>query len=264
MARSATALAMLGQLRGIATALAAARRVLFITGAGISADSGLPTYRGVGGLYSDGATPEGLPIEAILSGPMFARDPALTWRYIRQIETACRGAEPNAAHRFIADLERSHEVWVLTQNVDGLHRAAGSTKLLEMHGHIHDLHCTVCAWRETVADYSTLAQPPLCPGCGALVRPAVVLFDEMLPAAVLATAERELARGFDMLFSIGTTAAFPYIAGPVIKAAAAGVDTVEINPAPTPVSALVRWQLSMRAAEALTMLQRLLADIRTG
>src|SRR4051794_31297815 len=99
-----------------------ARSVLFVTGAGMSADSGLPTYRGVGGLYDAGETEEGFAIEEMLSGPMFARKPQWTWKYLRQIEQACRGAKFNRGHAVIAEMERSFErVWVLTQNVDGFH-----------------------------------------------------------------------------------------------------------------------------------------------
>ncbi|MBN1612305.1 MAG: NAD-dependent protein deacylase, partial [Polyangiaceae bacterium] len=103
--------------------LEVARRVLFITGAGISADSGLPTYRGVGGLYNRGVTEDGMAIEEALSGDVFSSRPEVTWRYLRQIEAACRDATCNRAHNVIALLERGpREIWVLTQNVDGFHR----------------------------------------------------------------------------------------------------------------------------------------------
>src|SRR5947209_5837685 len=102
------------------------RSLLFITGAGLSADSGLPTYRGVGGLYNGRDPEEGLPIEVLLSGDCFAARPELTWKYLLQIERAGRGAKPNRGHEVIAALEsRFERVWVLTQNVDGLHRRAG-------------------------------------------------------------------------------------------------------------------------------------------
>src|SRR5437763_16705374 len=86
--------------------LGRARSILFITGAGMSADSGLPTYRGVGGLYNSGETEEGLPIEALLSGQMFARRPEWTWKYLRQVENACRGATFNRGHVVLAEMER--------------------------------------------------------------------------------------------------------------------------------------------------------------
>ena len=109
-----------------AAELAGARRILFITGAGLSADSGLPTYRGLGGLYHDRLTEEGLTIEQALSGRTLSQRPDITWKYLAEIEANCRGAQPNAAHRLIAALEQEKDsVWVLTQNIDGLHRAAG-------------------------------------------------------------------------------------------------------------------------------------------
>src|SRR4051794_18345255 len=100
----------------IALRLRGRKRLLFITGAGLSAESGLPTYRGIGGLYVNAATEHGVPIEQALSGPMFQRKPELTWHHIARIERAVRGAEPSPAHHLIARLEREHEVVVLTQN----------------------------------------------------------------------------------------------------------------------------------------------------
>ena len=124
----------------IAQLLAQSRRVLFVTGAGISADSGLPTYRGVAGLYEDKETEDGFPIEVALSGDVFALRPDITWKYLAQIERNCRGAKPNAAHRAIAELEkRLPFVQVFTQNVDGLHRTAGSRNLIEVHGNLAEL-----------------------------------------------------------------------------------------------------------------------------
>jgi len=229
-----------------------AQNVLFITGAGISADSGLPTYRGVGGLYEGRATDEGIPIEVALSGQMFARDPALSWKYIRSIEEACRGAKFNRGHEVIAEIERARErVWTLTQNVDGFHRDAGATNVIEIHGDVHELLCTECDYRERVPDYSELEPLPLCPRCKSVVRPDVVLFGEMLPTAKIVVFENELRRGFDVVFSVGTTSVFPYIAGPVFIAARSGVPTVEINPARTEVSDVVDVKIARGAAEAL-------------
>ncbi len=239
-------------LEEIATRLAAARRVLFITGAGLSADSGLPTYRGIGGLYEQVATSEGIPIEVAVSGVMFRRDPALTWRYLAQMERACRGARANRGHRVVAEIETGEtSVCVLTQNVDGFHVAAGSTNVIEIHGDIHRLVCTECRYAERVTDYGGLEIPPACPECGGLVRPAVVLFGEMLPGDAVTRLYAELARGFDLVFTVGTTSVFPYIAEPVVRARRAGVPTVEINPGRSEVTDLVDFRLAERAAPAL-------------
>jgi NAD-dependent deacetylase len=191
-------------LETVVSYLRGASSVLFITGAGISADSGLPTYRGIGGLYEETETPEGISIEEALSGEMMRQNPALTWKYIHQIEASARGASFNRAHAILAEAERRFErVWVLTQNVDGLHRKAGSTNVIDIHGDVHDLLCTECDHRSTVEDYSNLAPLPRCPSCGAPLRPDVVLFGELLPLKKVETLERELRRGFDVVFSIG-------------------------------------------------------------
>ena len=242
--------AMIGE---IAEELSRAHRVLFVTGAGISADSGLPTYRGVGGLYNDGTTEDGLPIEDALSGECLAVRPEITWKYLAQIEHNCHGVEPNAAHRAIAALESRGEVVVLTQNIDGLHLKAGSSRVIEIHGTLEERHCAHCG---AEADAGDRAVPPRCAQCGKIVRPKVVLFGEMLPGAALECLYRELARGFDMVFVIGTTAVFPYIAEPVMQAVRAGVPTVEINPARTRLSGMVRHYLPERAASALPEIVR--------
>lgn len=232
--------------------LARARSVLFVTGAGISADSGLPTYRGVGGLYEADTTEEGLPIEVLLSGETLASRPEWTWKYLSAIERACRGARPNRAHEAIAALERKRpRVVVLTQNVDGLHRAAGSRDVIEIHGDVHDLACTRCEWGTRVADYDGLEIPPGCPRCSALVRPAVVLFGEMLPIDAVSRLEEELRRGFEAVVSIGTTSVFPYVAAPVLLARSWGAGTVEVNPGETAVSHAVDVRLRCGAGAAM-------------
>ena len=244
-------------LAQVADLVARARDVLVITGAGMSADSGLPTYRGVGGLYRDTATAEGVPIELALSGQMLELRPDLTWRYVRQIEECCRGAGFHRGHAVLAEMEEATDrLVVLTQNVDGFHQAAGSGQVIDLHGDVHELRCTGerCGWRERVADYAELEPVPTCPTCGAIVRPGVVLFGEMLPEHKVARLQRELTRGFDLVLSIGTTSVFPYIAAPVVRAARAGVPTVEINPGETEVSHLVQHRLQMGAQDALETL----------
>lgn len=228
------------------------RRVLVITGAGLSADSGLPTYRGIGGLYNQGMTEDGVPIETALSGRMLAKRPALCWKYIYQIEAACRGAQPNRGHRALAALE-SHvdELWVLTQNVDGFHQAAGSSRIIPIHGDVHYLFCTECPHEETVDSYADMDIPPACPSCRGLVRPRVVLFGEMLPAGALNQLEEQVYRGFDLVLSVGTTSVFPYITAPVLHARMQGNKTVEINPGSTEISDLVDLKIPHGAAAVL-------------
>jgi len=230
-----------------------AQRILFITGAGISADSGLPTYRGIGGLYDEQLTGHGIPIEQALSGRMMAERPEITWLYLSQIEATCRGAEPNEAHWVIARIvaERPASM-VLTQNIDGFHRAVGTAGLVEIHGNLHQLRCTECGRGRQVPDFVGLQMPPGCPTCGGLMRPNVVLFGEQLPVEATMKLEHMLDGGVDLVVSIGTSSAFPYIAGPVVWAAEGGVPTVEINPGETVLSGLVTHRLQLGAAEAMT------------
>lgn len=153
----------------VAQALRRAERILVITGAGLSADSGMPTYRGLGGLYN-GRTEEGLPIEAALSGPMLRRDPALCWKYLAELGKACLAARPNAGHEAIAELQKHKpECWVLTQNIDGFHRQAGSPaeRLIEIHGELAPLYCQSCGAESGGLEEHLHGQLP--PRCAAAV-----------------------------------------------------------------------------------------------
>jgi NAD-dependent deacetylase len=236
----------------IAQRLLRCRSLLFITGAGMSADSGLPTYRGVGGLYNSGETEEGFAIEELLSGEMLCEHPEWTWKYLRQIEAACRGAAHNRGHTVIAEMEQHFpRVWTLTQNVDGFHRAAGSRNVIAIHGDLHAIRCTNCMHQFTVADYAGLPELPRCEICAAVLRPEVVLFGERLPESGFGELKRQLREGFDIVFSIGTTSVFPYIALPVELALQREKPSVEINPATTRVSDLVMYRLELGASVAL-------------
>jgi NAD-dependent deacetylase len=246
----------------VAAELKRARRVLAITGAGISADSGLPTYRGIGGLYEDELTEDALPIEEALSGYMMQTRPEITWKYIHQIESSCRGKKHNAGHEALATLQSRYQRFtVLTQNIDGFHRAAGSKDLIEIHGCVHELYCVRCGAERAVPDYAGMEVLPSCRHCAGLVRPRVVLFGEMLPEVALERLQATLEEGVDLVLSIGTTSVFPYIAGPVIQAARQGIPTVEINPGTTEISHLVRYRIRERAAVALPELARRLAGL---
>ena len=236
----------------IAGMLAGSRSILFITGAGVSADSGLPTFRGSGGLYNIDCSEDGLPIERALAGDILRDYPELTWKYLAQIERLCRGARPNRAHEIIAEMERHFErVWTLTQNITGFHRLAGASNVIDIHGDLHNLWCIRCRYRQTVPDYSGLSLPPRCPKCQTILRPDVVLFGETLPLEKLLPLFLELDRGFDLVFTVGTSSAFTYVAEPVRMAAQLGQPTIEINPETTEVSDLVDIRLPMRAAPAL-------------
>jgi NAD-dependent deacetylase len=183
--------------------------VLVLTGAGISAESGVPTFRDAGGLW------EGHDVTAVASPEGFARDPLLVWRFYSQRRAGMAGIEPNAAHRTLVDLERrlGERFLLATQNVDGLHAAAGSERMLEMHGGLMRSRCTRCD-RPPFADM-TAYRPDVAPLCGqckargvdALLRPDIVWFGEMLPAVVLDRIEAFVsAAGPRLVFvAIGTS-----------------------------------------------------------
>jgi len=245
------------QINRVVSLLKGSKSILFITGAGISADSGLPTYRGIGGLYNDKSTEEGIPIEMALAGEMLQSRPQVTWKYLSQIEKNCRQAAFNRAHAVIAEMEKKFpRVWVLTQNIDGFHQAAGSRNVIDIHGDMHKLLCPKCAWRKTIRDFTEISIPPLCPRCNTVVRPEVVFFGEMLPADKLQVLLQELKKSFDIYFSVGTTSVFPYISQPMLEAKDAGRPTVEINPSRTEVSDFVDIRLPLRAKEALEAIWR--------
>ena len=230
---------------------------LIITGAGVSAGAGLPTYRGIGGLYEGRSTEEGMPIEEALSGPMLRERPEITWKYLWEIAGVCRGATPGPSHRVIASIaEAKPDAWVLTQNVDGLHAASGVANLIEIHGRAADLVCTGCGGqfdgeRLLFSDACQPPSPPECPRCGEILRPDVVLFGEQLPLGEMKKYDALMTAGIDLVLSVGTSSLFPYITMPVEIAHEAGVPSVEINTGRTGISALVTERLEMECDEAL-------------
>lgn len=248
-------------IKRVAEELKQAERILLITGAGLSADSGLPTYRGLGGLYN-GQTAEGLPIETALSGPMLQRDPALCWKYLAELGKACLGAQANAGHYAIAELQRRKpHCWLLTQNIDGYHRAAGSPmeRVIEIHGELAPLYCQSCgAVDAELAAHLQRPLPPKCRQCAGILRPPVVLFGEMLPEQAIASLYAELGKGFDVVISVGTSASFPYIVEPLLRTRQAGGFTADINPQRSDLSNRVDVHLQGRA---LNVLPELLSHI---
>tara|TARA_Y100000034_G_scaffold130673_1_gene189686 strand:- start:3041 stop:3922 length:882 start_codon:yes stop_codon:yes gene_type:complete len=240
-------------ISGIAKILKDAKRVLFITGSGVSVESGVPTYRGATGLYNDDDVESGLHIEEIMSGQTLDSRPELTWKYLRKIEESSRGVKPNLSHAVMAQMEKEYEsVLVLTQNVDGLHKIAGSKNVIEIHGNARKLFCMACKHETIVDSYQFDSYPPACVECGmGMLRPDVVLFGEMLNEQNILEFETQLSEGFDIIFTIGTTSLFPYIISPVQQARAQGIPTVEINPEDTMLSRLVDFKIKDKAAITL-------------
>jgi NAD-dependent deacetylase len=229
-----------------------ARRIAVLTGAGISAESGVPTFRGGGGA----AVWRGMPFEQLSSAEMVARDLQLVWEwfdYRREVVGKC---EPNAGHLALARWQKEGDFdsfTLITQNIDGLHAAAGSIDVLELHGNIWRARCVRCVARRDLRDIAPQERPPVCLKCNGEMRPDVVLFGEMLPIEVLERSQTS-AEQCDVCLVIGTSAlVYPAAALPEI-ARESGAFVVEINPEQTPLSSLCHVTLSGRAGEMLPML----------
>ena len=224
-----------------------ASTVAALTGAGISAESGIPTFRGPGGIWRT------YRAEKLATPEAFAEDPKLVWEWYNFRRGVIAGVEPNAGHRALAELEqRTENFTVITQNVDGLHDRAGSRNLLKVHGDIWTLRCTVCG-RERCDDATPLAEiPPHC-ACGGMERPGVVWFGEGLPEQIWMDAQRA-AQHAQMLLVIGTSAVVYPAAGLAALAKRSGAVVVEINIAETPVSAQADYSLRGPGAEILPQL----------
>jgi NAD-dependent deacetylase len=222
------------------------RSVAVLTGAGISAESGVPTFRGPGGLWRS------YRAEDLATPHAFGRDPGLVWEWYDWRRGVIGACQPNAAHETLVEMESRLDDFVLiTQNVDGLHRLAGSRNVIELHGNIWRLRCTQgcrSPWEDRTIPLAEI--PPHCPHCGALARPDVVWFGESLPAEALATAFAAAQRCQVMLV-IGTSAVVQPAASLPLVALQRGAYVVEINPQPTPLSDSVHQVLHGPATVAL-------------
>jgi NAD-dependent deacetylase len=240
-----------------AAAVRAAARVFFFTGAGVSAESGVPTFRGAGGLWRS------FRAEELATPEAFARDPRLVWEWYawrREIVAACR---PNAAHHAIARFVASHPgAVVVTQNVDGLHqraaREAGADPdaIVALHGRLFGTRCSRCDARaadDLAIDTSSTESLPRCNVCGALLRPDIVWFGEGLPPMVLDRAFAA-AHSADVCVVIGTSGVVQPAAGIVTLAARAGARVIEINPDATPLSPVATFALRGGAVDVVPAL----------
>ncbi len=205
--------------------IAAARSITVLTGAGISAESGVPTFRGTGGLWKNHRAEELATPEA------FEQNPKLVWQWYQWRRKLLSTKKPNAGHSALFALEATRENFTLiTQNVDGLHQAAGSRKVITLHGDIWNLRCTDCA--EVFEDRSLdLAPLPKCPSCQHLLRPHIVWFGESLDSEKL-TAAIKACRSCEIILVIGTSGLVQPAASFASIAGEAGAMVVEINPKP--------------------------------
>lgn len=230
----------------VADALRGARRVLVLTGAGISAESGIPTFRGKDGWWRQRNPQELATLEA------FTSDPGLVWEWYEHRRAAIARAEPNLAHQMLAWLEaQGKDVFVVTQNVDDLHERAGSKRIVHVHGSIWRVKCMRDGKAFDDRRVPLRELPPKCE-CGALLRPAVVWFGEMLPVDALAEIDGYFSQGtVDVALVIGTYSTFGYIQGWALEAKRRGALLVEVNPDETPLSPSADVNLRGRAGELL-------------
>ncbi|MFQ5695078.1 MAG: NAD-dependent deacetylase [Terriglobia bacterium] len=227
--------------------LADAKRVAVLTGAGISKESGLPTFRGAEGLWRRHRP------EQLATPEAFARDPRLVWEWYEWRRSVVARAQPNAGHRALAGLEnRAPHFTLITQNVDGLHERAGSRRLLKLHGDLWTLRCLGCGAESANRQVPLPELPPRC-ACGALLRPSVVWFGEALPRAPLEQA-LQAARQAQVFLVIGTSAVVRPAASLPLLAKQAGARVVEINPEETPLTPVADASLRGPAAEVLPRL----------
>jgi NAD-dependent deacetylase len=228
-----------------------AGRVTVLTGSGVSSESGVPTFREAQtGLW------ERFDPQQLATPEAFDRDPRLVWEWYAWRRRLVSEAEPNPAHRALAELEGMvPEFTLVTQNVDGLHQRAGSWSVIELHGNILR---SKCSWEGVIVEPEDHDEsvPPVCPGCGASLRPDVVWFGELLPAAAMEAAS-EAARGCDVFLSVGTSSlVYPAAALPY-EALENGATVVEVNPSETPLTGQADHALRGRAGEVLPDLLRL-------
>src|SRR5574337_179253 len=226
-------------------------KIVFVTGAGISQESGIPTFRGKDGLWRRYDPMKLATIDA------FYEDPKLVWEWYEERRQNILNASPNPGHVAIAELEKYRQVSVLTQNIDGLHQRAGSTRVYELHGSIITIKCTVCDFKDKIA--SSFSQlPPLCK-CGNMLRPDVVWFGEPLPQDVWNSA-MEQASSCDVMVVVGTSLAVSPANLLPLYAKQNGAIMIEVNTEQTPMSSSMDLSLRSSAISALPSLVRAISQ----
>lgn len=231
-------------------------RITVLTGAGVSAASGVPTFRGSGGLWKN------FRPEALATAEAFGRDPSLVWEWYAWRRFLIAACEPNEAHRVLADWSRRFPNFkLITQNVDGLHERAGTANTIRLHGSIWEVSCWQgCAkspkrWRDDTVNFKVM--PPRCPHCNGLIRPGVVWFGETLETNVISQAWN--AAKCDIFFTVGTSSQVYPAAGFIEQARKNGAFTVEINPEATPATSTVDLPLRGGAEAILPEIDRQIA-----
>jgi NAD-dependent deacetylase len=235
--------------------LRAGRPLAVLTGAGVSAESGLATFRGPGGLW-EGNRPEDLATPSA-----FHRDPLKVWRFYEWRREKVRGARPNEAHLSLARLEGVLlRMTLITQNVDGLHQAAGSRRPIELHGNVMRDRCSGCGTVTPAPPEPYDLLPPHCPVCSALLRPDVVWYGESLPMEAWREAETA-AEESAVFLVVGTSSVVAPASTLGVFAARAGAHLFEINPEATPIAPLAEGVFRTSASEVMAALARALGAV---
>lgn len=246
-----------------AALLAAARCAIALTGAGLSVESGIPSFRGPGGLWTRYGPPGNLSYQE------FVRDPQGWWERrlydevtpgnpTYDLKAAVDNAAPNPGHLALAELERAGVIKsVITQNVDGLHTRAGSRSLLEIHGSRNRLRCIGCGQQWTRAGYAITDLPPVCRQCGGVIKPDTVMFGEPIPRAILDACITQVKQ-CDVMLLAGTSGAVNPAAQFPRLARERGAQIIEVNPAPTELTALADVVITGPAGTALPAIAKLL------
>jgi len=239
-----------------AALLAAAHHAVALTGAGVSAESGIPTFRGEGGLW---AKYDPVKVSSIDS---FLADPASYWRVSKERGAVALSARPNAGHQALAAMEAAgHLVAVVTQNTDGLHQVSGSRRVIELHGSGRTVQCLECGKLEPRAEVQArleVEMPPRCPNCGGtFLKPTVVLFGEPMPTDAINEAF-DLARQADVMLVVGSSLVVYPAADVPLVAIQSGARLIVINAEPTPFDRFASVVIHGRSGEVLPEIARLI------
>jgi len=243
------------QIASVAKLLAASKKIAVLTGAGISAESGIPTFRGKDGLWKTHRA------EELATPSAFSHNPKLVWEWYNWRRTIIFAKEPNPGHKVLAEWEKTFASFVLiTQNIDGLHQKAGSHNILELHGNIWRLRCVKEGTVIENHEVPLKEIPPHCPNCQALLRPDVVWFGESLPSSILHQAFIHSSQ-CQVILVIGTSAVVQPAASLPLTAAEAGAKIVEVNPNPTPLTPSSDFSFRGKAGEVLPLIDKELHNL---
>lgn len=246
---------MMPDLVEAAEVLSRKERLVILTGAGISAESGIPTFRGEDGLWKK------YRVEELATPEAFEKDPKLVWEWYNWRREIFASKSPNPGHLVIAEWEKKFpSLALITQNIDGLHKRAGSENIIELHGNAWKLRCT----RENTItenyDVPLKENPPLCPDCGALLRPHVVWFGEMLDSNIIHQASL-LSATCDVMLVIGTSALVYPAASLPFSALNRGAKVIEVNPNPTPLTSYADFSFRGKSGQILPLIDAELQKI---